>query len=824
MLKSSEKDQLFLQLWREQLLESANVETIQRAIQAFFQQLSVDIISYNLRKPGAQNYSCLYAYPAFVDVGIEALEENFDDYPWCAAQMRRGEAFLCADIEQLPAEAETDLLYLRSRGLRSFAAFPVYLQGETIAHMSIGNFTHTASWSQPLCDFAMAFSTLIYEAFQAVSQEQRRHHYMNELFREIVCVSGLGYSVWERGNEIVEYKPMRQGEIKGLETIEKFIASISKPELARIRAKFKETIDKGVPHSEDLRVVTENNEVYWVRSIWSAVSFNLKHQVERAIVTYSDITDDIEHQQLLTESIEKANEANRAKSEFLARMSHEIRTPMNAILGMSHLMADEEISESQRERLNAVAQSANDLLRIINDILDFSKLDANKIQIEPINFNIDRLVDQLSLIFSGVKRNAEIEIIYSIDENVPRDLIGDPDRIKQVVVNLLSNAIKFTKRGNILLRVTLLAREDENLTIGFSVIDEGIGISADKLHTLFEPFTQADGSITRRYGGTGLGLAIAYGLVQLMGGELRVESVVNNGARFSFDLPLKLGVTAQYYNHSDLFDVGTLHALVVDDNPVALEVIASTVASLGLSVDVADSGTTAIDKNQQRIKEHGRAYDVIFMDYHMPDMDGIAATHEIKAQPNNKHLPIVIMVSAHDFSHLKAASVNVIDAYIHKPISQSRLYDALIDLFAVDTTKKESVKISDHYQDLVGKKVLLVEDNIVNQKVAVGILSKQGVLVDVVDNGLQCLKHLTEQDHYDAILMDMEMPEMDGISATRCIREYSQWQALPIIAMTAHALKGDRERFLAAGMNAYVSKPIDPEFLYQTLLETLKCD
>lgn len=670
----------------------------------------------------------------------------------------------------------------------------------------------------------MAFSTLIYEAFQAINQEQRRHHYMNELFREIVCVSGLGYSVWEREKEIVEYKPMRQGKIQGLETIEKLIASIPKPELARIREKFKETIDKGVPHSEDLQVVTENNEVYWVRSVWSAVSFNLKHQVERAIIIYSDITGDREHQQLLTESIEKANEANRAKSEFLARMSHEIRTPMNAILGMSHLMADEEISESQSERLNAISQSANDLLRIINDILDFSKLDANKIQIDPINFNIDRLVDQLSLIFSGVKRNAEIEIIYAIDENVPRDLIGDPDRIKQVIVNLLSNAIKFTRRGNILLRVKLLSRNDGSLNIGFCVIDEGIGISADKLHSLFEPFTQADGSITRRYGGTGLGLAIAHGLVQLMGGELKVESVVNDGARFSFNLPLKLGVSEQFYNHLDFFDVSTLHALVVDDNSVALEVIASTVASLGLSVDVADSGAAAVDKNQQRIKAQGRAYDVIFMDYHMPGMDGIAATYEIKTQRNNKSLPIVIMVSAHDYSNLKAASVKLIDAYIHKPISQSRLYDTLIDLFAVDTAKKEQGKIRDYYQDLKGKKVLLVEDNIVNQKVAVGVLAKQGVLVDVVDNGLQCLKRLAEQDDYDVILMDMEMPEMDGISATQRIRESSQWQALPIIAMTAHALKGDRERFLAAGMNAYVSKPIHPEFLYQTLLEILKRD
>ena len=518
---------------------------------------------------------------------------------------------------------------------------------------------------------------------------------------------------------------------------------------------------------------------------------------------------------------EEAEQASRFKTAFLANMSHEIRTPMNAIVGFSHLLERTELNPKQTDYLKKISYSARSLLGIINDILDFSKIEAGKLVIEKTDFLLDEVLENIADMVMMRAEQKGVEILFRRDLKIPDRLLGDPLRLEQVLLNLVSNAVKFTEQGAVSIEATLLAREREHVVVGFAVKDTGIGISPEKLAGLFDAFVQGDGSTTRRYGGSGLGLAIVRQLVSLMGGQLHAASTVGEGSCFSFTLQFTPGEdTAERpaLNSTDL------HVLVVDDNAQARDILREMLESMAFRVDVADSGNAALQRLAQAAPEQ---YDLVLMDWNMPGMNGIEAAQQIQGTRRLEHIPMIIMVTAFAKEELmEQAQENKLDGFLVKPVNPSTLYNSIVAAFhgkdAASPVLSLKPKHAPVLQRLCGK-VLLTEDNLLNQQMAQELLGDLGLEVMLAGNGKEALNALGE-NAFDVILMDIQMPEMDGFEATRRIRANSNWRGLPIIAMTAHAMQGDREQCLAAGMNDHLPKPIDYQELHKTLSRWLPTD
>jgi len=535
-------------------------------------------------------------------------------------------------------------------------------------------------------------------------------------------------------------------------------------------------------------------------------------------VSIRDVTERKQQEAEIVAARKKAEEATEMKSMFLANMSHEIRTPMNAIIGLSHLALKTQLTPKQRDYVGKVHNAGTSLLAIINDILDFSKIEAGKLDLETTDFKMDEVITSVTTLTAQKAHEKGLEFLAHVAPGIPEVLLGDPLRLGQILTNFVNNAVKFTEKGEIRLEIEQVERTGEKVQLKFSVRDSGIGMTKEQAAKLFQPFTQADMSTTRKHGGTGLGLTICRRLVELMGGRIWLESEPGVGSTFFFTVWVGAGSST---SPGKIIPekLAHLRVLVVDDNPAAREILQEPLSTVAAHVDTVASGKEAIAAVQQH--DAAAPYDIVFMDWRMPGMDGLQTSRYIKSDETLRHPPHIVLVTAFGREEVREEAERLqLDGFLVKPVTKSMIVDTLVNVFAEAGDTQIVAAEAAQAARLRGARILLTEDNDINQQIAVELLEGAGATVKVANNGREAVDILgtdPQPPPFDVVLMDLQMPEMDGYQATAKLRADSRFKDLPIIAMTAHATIEERQRCLAAGMNDHISKPIDPANLFETV-------
>jgi signal transduction histidine kinase/DNA-binding response OmpR family regulator/HPt (histidine-containing phosphotransfer) domain-containing protein len=658
--------------------------------------------------------------------------------------------------------------------------------------------------------------------------------FINQFIDEYNGISELMYSM-SRGDIHFEVPKGRMRVIQSLKSLQASLRNLTWTTQQIAKGEFDHSVNFMGEFSEAFNSMTQQLKMsFQEREKATQALHDQVGELAKARRAMLNIMEDLE------EARKEAESATKSKSDFLANMSHEIRTPMNAVIGMAHLALQTNLTPKQADYVKKIQRSALSLLGIINDILDFSKIEAGKMQMESVDFSLDEVLDNVSTVVGVKVHEKELEFLMDTPHDVPRALVGDPLRLGQVLINLCNNAVKFTQEGEIVISTRAVEKEEESVTLQFYVRDTGVGLTEEQKGKLFQAFSQADTSTTRKYGGTGLGLTISRRLVNMMGGEIWVESEPGKGSEFIFTAKFGLARKVARRHLEPSVDLRGMRVLVVDDNASSREILQTLLESMSFEVTVAASAEEGIAELEKDAKD--RPYKLVVMDWKMPGMDGIKASEVIKRHPSLPQKPKIIIATAYGREEVMQRSEKVgVDGFLLKPVGQSVLFDAIMVAFGKEDLEGEAVarvrgSDEEELRKIRGARVLLAEDNEINQQVAKEILEQAGLVVSIANNGQEAL-NLVRANAFDALLMDVQMPVMDGYTATRKIREWelearsSKLKAedlsassiqhpasgIPIIAMTAHAMSGDHEKSIAAGMNDHITKPIDPVKLFSTL-------